>query len=91
MEKKNKFPLEKILTISARDYCESVGKNLQDYEMKGVHIQSSSVGPKIIEELNEKIPKNTEVIVEYRFSNGGYFNVKYEKYASGTALIPKKK
>ncbi|HZX12534.1 MAG TPA: hypothetical protein VFE88_03690 [Candidatus Nanoarchaeia archaeon] len=32
------FPLEKILTASAAEYCASEGKNLSDYKLKGVFV-----------------------------------------------------
>ena len=32
------FPLEKILTASAAEYCASEGKNLSDYELRGVFV-----------------------------------------------------
>ena len=51
----NRFPNEKILTISAKEYCESVGKNLSDYELIGVHKTMSY----------DNIPKGTEIIVGY--------------------------
>jgi hypothetical protein len=34
------IPLTKILTISARDYCEMYGKSLADYEAVGVHAEA---------------------------------------------------
>jgi len=67
-----------LLTASARDYCESVGKELFDYKMVGV---TEYLGCKSIEEV---LPAKTEVVVDYRRNPSGYG----DEY--GTALIPKK-
>lgn len=92
------FDLEKILTISAGDYCQIQGKSLADYEAKGFHFLVKDIkdGTKLGELLKAYVPKEAEVIVEFRpyfteygvsFSRGpvSIFG------ASGTALIPKKK
>src|SRR3989344_3859633 len=76
------FPLENLLTVSARDYCESVGKKLSDYEMRGVHREGFSE----LKNFAKMVPENAEVVVDYVFirssNTGNYMN------ASGTALIP---
>lgn len=74
----NRFPREKILTISAKEYCESLGKNLSDYELVGV----IGLGSRYIS--YDDIPKETEIIV-------GYIGVGRTFREAGTALIPKKK
>ena len=79
-ERSKPFPLEKILTVSARDYCESVGKSLGDYVMRGI-VNSYS------DEFPKKVPEDAEVVVDYRLSS---FE-RHVKYACGTALIPKPK
>ena len=72
------FPREKILTISAIEYCESVGKQLTDYELVGVHA---------IALTNEAVPIGTEVIAGYRLVyGGGKWSWEY-----GTALVPREK
>jgi len=71
--------LEKILTISASEYCLMVGKPLDAYLPKGVH-----GGPTGLD-----VPDRTEVVVNYRLKliwNGE----ETEEYGAGTALIPKK-
>ena len=80
-EKPQPFPLEKILIVSARDYCESVGMKLSDYKMRGVHQECFSK----LESFAGNVPPNTEVVVDYVFKiiNKSYLS------ASGTALIPK--
>jgi len=90
------FPSEKILTISAEAYCKNQGKDVQDYEMIGVHGSSyylydrkglseiSKVHPLLDHDVYFvcRIPPGTEVVV----------GLTYSKYiASGTALIPKQK
>ena len=84
-EKPQPFPLEKILTVNARDYCESVGKKLSDYEMRGVHTKSF----KELESFAMNVPPNTEVVVDYMSITTNYSTEYYQLNASGTALIPK--
>ncbi|MBI2124344.1 prepilin-type N-terminal cleavage/methylation domain-containing protein [Candidatus Pacearchaeota archaeon] len=69
------FSKEMILTISAAEYCENVGRKLSDYKMIGVWSDSSWYG-----DFQKAIPAGTEVIVGFAQSEKGY---------AGTALIPK--
>ncbi|MBI2047162.1 type II secretion system protein [Candidatus Pacearchaeota archaeon] len=66
------FPKEKILTISAAEYCESVGRKLSEYKVVGVF----SWG---YDSFQRDIPSGTEVVASFTYS-GGYY--------AGTALIP---
>ncbi len=82
------FPLERILTVSALDYCESVGKKLNDYEMRGVHViqvnsQDNRPSYKV---FADKVPSTAEVVVGYTMGIA-----RFGGYVSGTALIPKPK
>jgi hypothetical protein len=87
--------LDKILTMSAKDYCEMHGKKLYEYEARFIHYAfSSEYGDvyKFKENFKNRVPKGTEVIVDYRFSIGGagdLHTTSFGYYASGTALIPK--
>lgn len=91
------FPLEKILTISAREYCESKGKNLSDYEMFGVHAQGYDI--RAVSEIFCNQAGNAEVVVNYQFIRHSVptKNTKQQEteqeimIAAGTALIPKKR
>ncbi len=83
-EEPEPFPLEKILTVSARDYCESVREKLSDYEMKGVHAGD-------IDLFLEEIPRNTERVVAYICCTADFDHNKNYRISSGTALIPKPK
>lgn len=90
-EQDGPFPLEKILTVSARDYCESVGKKLSAYEMQGVHVINVREPFKRENSLNkfrEAIPANAEAVVDYKllFVEDGNKDNLY-----GTALIPRPK
>ena len=97
------FPLEKILTVSARDYVASVNGSgrLSDYEMKGVHVEtnqdirsSSLVESSLVELFSKLVPEDAEVVVDYRTSvavASDEISVYFRKSASGTALIPKTK
>jgi len=74
-----------ILTCSARDYVESLGKTLSMYEMRGVISYQGGLDGFI-----KKIPGNAEVVTDFRpcqymVENG----VNY--YFAGTALISRKR
>ncbi|MBI2451828.1 hypothetical protein HYV50_01980 [Candidatus Pacearchaeota archaeon] len=89
-EEINPFPLEKILTISAREYCEMQGKDLSDYEPVGVHYYEGRSGEANQGLINfaKTVPKGTEVIVSY---SARTININFCVVAlQGTALIPKK-
>ena len=68
------FPIEKILTISAAEYCKNQGKELQDYKLVGVQSMWSFYS------FQESIPAGTEVVVGFTHSERSY---------AGTALILK--
>ncbi len=83
---KKEFPLEKILTMSAGDYCGlNNGRKLSDYTARGVHL-SGNYGHNAERCFKEKIPTGTEVVVDYIAAVG-------DKWVamSGTALIPKQR
>jgi len=88
-----KSMLEKILTISATEYVAMRGKELKDYDGKGVHLVfyknrlNTDKGNEIVKKFTEQLPKNTEVVVDYRTQVGGYSSDTY--IVEGTALIPK--
>ncbi|GAH86235.1 unnamed protein product [marine sediment metagenome] len=80
------FPLEKILGTSMSDYTTSVGKSPRDYELIGVHLSAGIyVNKDYLKKFQEAIPKNAEMVVDYRFfcASGP------RSIFSGTALIPK--
>lgn len=84
------FPLEKILTVSARDYVESRPNYMYDYEFVGVHSNSREG----IIDFAQQVPNNAEVVVDYRAFITGItgFESGFSLYImSGTALIPKDK
>mgnify|MGYP001590781838 CR=1 FL=1 len=93
-----KFPLEKILTITPSEFCSSKGKELKDYEMRGVHVDDDlEYAAPLISRFQEKVPSNAEVVVSFQYAvcgakaGGallGFSNLTLQ-YASGTALIPK--
>ena len=83
MEEKD-FPLERILTVSARDYMDSKLASLHNYALVGVHSNSSDVM-----DFSRKVPKNAEVVVDYRIFITGTHGTTHT-IVSGTALIPKK-
>ena len=92
------FPLEKILTVSARDYVASVNGSgrLSDYEMKGVHVETNQDirSSSLVELFSKLVPEDAEVVVDYRTSvavASDEISVYFKKSASGTALIPKTK
>lgn len=104
MKKSKVFPLERILTISASDYCASVGRNLTDYTLRGVIYEGKNQDKWLIDNFRSCIPSETEVIVGFRFAYGGvgaayaysdelqtgrFKHLDLRSMASGTALIRK--
>jgi len=80
IEKTIMFPREKFLTISAKEYCESIEKKLSDYIIVGLFAE--------YDDIQKVIPHGTEVIVDYDFDCAG---TQYEvhRYETGTTLVPK--
>ncbi|MBW3004430.1 hypothetical protein KY310_01190 [Candidatus Woesearchaeota archaeon] len=96
-KEKPQFPLEKILNVTATEYCLSVGKKLSDYELRGVHFGSGhnyeNAAAAYVFDFAENIPKNAEVVVNYQMSiskAGTSMTTESEVIATGVALIPKK-
>lgn len=56
----------KVLTCSARDYAESRGINLGNYDLVGMHCSSNSV-----EDFCREVPDNAEIVTDYQKSCGG--------------------
>jgi len=82
VEEKKEIPLEKILTVSASEYCASIGKRVDEYVLVGTHGYSDHRF-----NLNLNPPAGTEAIVGTFFEYSG--NIKWVM-VYGTALIPKK-
>ena len=61
-----------ILGISAEEYCRSIGKDLGDFTIEGVHV-FGAVNPKVSpkEVLAKRVPDRTAVIVNYRINFAG--------------------
>lgn len=94
--KKNKkeiFPIEKILSMDTDVYVESKEKKLSDYDMKAIHSWNETVTG-----FASKVPEGTEAVTEHRLLMDGntsgfswlYLFGNREYYQSGIALIPKK-
>lgn len=80
-ETKGKEFLEKIVTLSAEEYCKMKGKDLQSYEPVGATIIE-------LEKEYKGIPEGTEVIVGTRMvQTVGQYGVTISYH--GTALIQK--
>ena len=87
------LPLERrVLTISAREYCESKGKNLKNYKTVGVHYVGENI--KEVPDYFFKTVPDAEIIVSYHLLVDGASLYRYGKdviYATGIALVPRKK
>jgi hypothetical protein len=89
--------LDKILTVSAEEYCRSEHKDLGDFILKGVHVKvEKDRMDYILEYFSERLPSRTEVVAGYSVSMSlGDWGGDYARhhmfvcYASGTALIPR--
>ncbi|MBI2581535.1 hypothetical protein HYV87_00205 [Candidatus Woesearchaeota archaeon] len=94
VEEPQKFPLEKITSMSANNYCTSRSKALSAYDAVPVHarkvtkIDALETYPNILEELAKVTPPNTERVTDYNFAIA-MNNFTVIQYATGTALIPK--
>jgi len=88
----NNFPLEKILNVTAREYCASVGKKLSDYDLVGVHARASTKED-LVEVFQNLVPNHAEIVVKYKphyAVAATFFEKALVQQAEGTALIPKK-
>ena len=79
------FPPEKMLTISADEYCRMYNKKLEDFiavgvEGKYINYCHDEYGRK----KSRIVPEETEVVVGYSFQHSPYCE-------KGTALIPRQK
>jgi len=94
---KNKFPLEKILSVGLRDYCISVNKNIGDYELFGVQSifrefnHHKGKFNSIVDLFQSEIPKDAEAVINYRLTGSIYHDGRHITIAYGVALIPKEK
>lgn len=82
--------IEKILTISAGDYCKMYGKKLSDYEAVGVHVECDGSSKNIMK-FTKRVPENAEIVTDLKETYGGGLPYSQTYIASGTALILKKK
>ena len=78
--------LEKILNIDIKDYVQSGGKTLTDYQLIGVHSHEPTV-----KEFAQIVPNNCEVVVNYqhRFFITGEYKTTARHHQSGVGLVPK--
>lgn len=98
-KQKTPFPLERIFTVSLTEYCASKGKQPSDYELKGVHVDDDALehSTTLIGCFRLKVPIDAEAVVEFRYALAGgvwdlFGSTRFlDQYASGTALVPKKK
>lgn len=80
-----------VLTVSARDYCDSASKSLKDYSMISVQSRDSFIQEQALLELYRRGNKiGAEKIVDVRLSSRGQ-GIGSEIYLIGTALVPRKK
>ena len=87
-DKKPNFPLDKILTVSLDDYCMAKNEYSCSYDLKGVHYERNlgEGGVSMITNFAKNVPANAEIVVDFKYSVA-----ELAEFASGTALIPKKK
>lgn len=80
-----------VLTVSARDYCDSAAKSLKEYSMISVQAGSSDFQENALLELYQKGKKiGAEKIVDVRIASRGQ-GFDPQVYLIGTALIPRKR
>ena len=100
----NKFPLDRILTVSVTEYCASMGKEPRNYKLSGIHVDDndSPFNASLIERFREKVPRSTEVVVSFKYAVAlagsltgallpqAHHGFIARQYASGTALTLKR-
>lgn len=96
MTEEKKFPLEKILTASAADYCKSARLDLDNYNLVGVNVimvtgQDRGQSPDLREEFAKEVARKTPEAVRVTdyVPTVAANNYQIIQYASGTALVPK--
>ncbi len=85
-QKMSKFPLENILKVSLYTYLESVGKEVSDYGLVGIHTKGYELGS-LTQIFQTQVPTDAEKVVDYDVlphRDGSGCGTAY-----GTALIPK--
>jgi hypothetical protein len=83
--------IDKVLSMSAKDWSTMTGKELKNYEAKGIHSDSCMISA--LKEFAENVPKKAEVVVDYKFTSateGSSGGMSAMMYCSGVALIPKR-
>lgn len=76
-ETEYKIPADKVLTASATEYCNSINKDINTYNLVGVHGNSKHL----------MVPLNTEVVVDFQ----GTYTHGDNNMGCGTALVKKDK
>ena len=79
------FPREKVLPVTFSEYCASVGRELKDYELVGVHGNTVSDHWQY---FFDNVPEGTEVVVNYCEKENHIQSTKPTP-AYGLALIPR--
>jgi len=79
----DKFPEKKVLTISMRDYVEYCSDRELEYVIAGVHAIN-------FDEFLKKVPKDAEIVVDFRAITFSDNNFNQRDFYSGTALISRK-
>lgn len=91
------FPLEKILSCTPETYSQVEGKPLRNYKMVGVHHSEDYSGHSldndskllVLNSFAKSVPKDAEVVVEYRCQLAYAGHVNFVGTQFGIALIPR--
>lgn len=73
----------KLMTMSARDYCEMQGKKLSDYTAKGFVCNGAFYAIEI------RVGEEVEAVVDFRIEKGRENSCLDSMHYYGTALVPK--
>ncbi|MGE0792731.1 MAG: hypothetical protein AB7V77_00965 [Candidatus Woesearchaeota archaeon] len=80
--------LDKILlTINARDFCDSQGRSLKDYKFKRFKVYTINSINYLDNEIEKNLPKRVIAVVDYKIVPIPNGSVRFIAY--GTAIIPK--
>ncbi|VVB74706.1 Uncharacterised protein [Candidatus Tiddalikarchaeum anstoanum] len=85
------FPLEKILLISAKDYCDTLSKKLEDYEIKELIVNGTAkkgaYKHDILVAYALKVRENTEVVTDFNYYEEQLSDEAIKYSAKGNQLI----
>jgi hypothetical protein len=81
-----------MLNCTAREYCESVGASLSEFELRGIFMKGGYSGSTIFESFRRDVPVEAEVVTNVRYlgtvtGESFFYAARRLEVMIGTALI----